>query len=622
MKTHNVDVIVIGGGHAGIEAALASARLGSTTLLCTADPSKIGWMPCNPSIGGPAKGQIVGEIDALGGEMGIAADSTHIQLKVLNRSRGPAVQCLRSQNDKFDYQNHMQNKIKTMPLLEVLGEEVSHLIFSGQNIEGVITKNGVHIIAPSVVITTGTFLNGVMHTGLTQTPGGRVHEHASLSLSESLRKAFRLGRLKTGTPPRLDHASIDYDALKIQPGDPEFLHFSFKTAFNTAYKHQIPCYLSETTPETHKIILNNLDRSPLYTNVIAGKGPRYCPSIEDKVVRFKDKPSHHIFIEPEDRHHSSIYPQGLNTSLPGDVQEGLLKSMPGLGNVRIIKYGYAVEYDFVYPDQLKPTLETRAISGLFLAGQINGTSGYEEAAGQGIIAGINAALSSQKRDPFVLTREDSFIGTMIDDLITKNIFEPYRMLTSRSEYRLLLRQDNATFRLSEKAHKIGLLSTEEIQEVRKNRSAVDTFIATWKKTSCSHQLVEILGLKQKAPLSTVAKRPEVTIATFLDSGIVSRETQENASRAMIEIKYEGYISKQSQDIEKIQKIENKPIPEWVDYSAIQGLKKESQEKFISEKPKTIYDAKRIAGINPADILVLIGHIERRKYVSRETPQHP
>jgi len=605
------DVIVIGGGHAGVEASLAAARLGCNTLLCTIDESKIGWMPCNPSIGGPAKGQIVGEIDSLGGEMGKAADETHIQLKILNRSRGPAVQCLRSQNDKFDYKEHQQNKIKSTSNITILSEEVFGLIFDGLKVTGITTAKGDTIHATSVVITTGTFLNGVMHTGLKQSPGGRIEEKAAESLSESLKKHFRLGRLKTGTPPRLDHSSINYDELLIQPGDPEFLHFSFRTEYNEKYKDQIPCFLSETTPETHNIILNSLDRSPMYTNVIKGAGPRYCPSIEDKVVRFKDKDSHHIFIEPEDKDHSSIYPQGLNTSIPADSQEAFLKTMPGLKDVKILKFGYAVEYDFVYPDQLKPSLETRKISGLFLAGQINGTSGYEEAAGQGLIAGINAGLHAQNRDPLILTREDSFIGTMIDDLITKNIYEPYRMLTSRSEYRLLLRQDNAIFRLGERAYETGLLTNEEIATIRHHRDQVDGFKKQWRKTSSTPKMIETFSLKQKTPISTIAKRPDFSLENLIKEDFVSRETKEDAERALVEIKYKGYVEKQELDIEKIKKFENKEIPNWIDYSKIQGLKKESQEKFIENKPKTIFEAKRIAGINPADIMVIIGAIERK-----------
>lgn len=607
--THT-DVIIIGGGHAGIEAALAAARLGSQVTLCTIDPDKIGWMPCNPSIGGPAKGQIVGEIDALGGEMGRAADLTSIQIKILNRSRGPAVQCLRSQNDKYDYKTHMQDVIRNHSNITLCSEEVFGLLYDDTIVKGIKTKSGLDIHAKAVVITTGTFLNGVMHTGLEQSPGGRIDEAPAESLSESLRKHFKLGRLKTGTPPRLDHKSINYSKMSLQPGDNEFLHFSYRTAYNTNYKEQIPCHLTRTTTDTHDIIMKNLERSPLFSGVIKGSGPRYCPSIEDKVMRFKEKDSHHIFIEPEDKAHSSIYPQGLNTSLPSDVQEAFLKSMPGLEDVKILNWGYAVEYDFVYPDQLKPSLETKAIKGLFLAGQINGTSGYEEAAGQGLIAGINAGLYAQERPAFILKREESFIGTLIDDLITKNIYEPYRMLTSRSEYRLLLRQDNAIFRLGERAYETGLISDDSIAHIRHQKDQVDGFKKTWKKTSTPEGFITTFSLKQKIPIATLAKRPEFFVTHLLEEEIVSRETKENADRALVDIKYEGYIEKQKQDIEKIKKFESKPLKD-IDYNTIHGLKKESQEKLNEHKPKNIYEAQRIAGINPADIMILIGIFEKK-----------
>ncbi len=606
----HTDVIIIGGGHAGVEASLAASRLGCKVTLCTIDPDKIGWMPCNPSIGGPAKGQIVAEIDALGGEMGRAADLTSIQIKILNRSRGPAVQCLRSQNDKYDYKTHMQTRISEDPNITLCSEEVYGLLFEGETVIGIQTKSGKDIASKSVVITTGTFLNGIMHTGLDQSPGGRVDEAPAESLSQSLRKHFRLGRLKTGTPPRLEHSTIDYTKMTLQPGDNEFLHFSFKTNYNTHYKNQLPCHLTRTTTETHNIILSNLERSPLYSGIIKGSGPRYCPSIEDKVMRFKDKDSHHIFIEPEDKNFTSIYPQGLNTSLPSDIQEAFLKSMPGLEDARILKWGYAVEYDFVYPDQLKPSLETKAIQGLFLAGQINGTSGYEEAAGQGLVAGINAGLHAQNRPAFILKREESFIGTLIDDLITKNIYEPYRMLTSRSEYRLLLRQDNAIFRLSERAYKTGLLGDNYITHIRHQKSQVDGFKKSWKKTSTPEAFIKLFKLKQKVPIGTLAKRPEFFITHLLEEGLVSRETKENAERALVEIKYEGYIEKQQLDIEKVKKFESKPLKN-IDYYEIHGLKKESQEKLSKYKPKNIYEAQRIAGINPADLMILIGIFEKK-----------
>lgn len=613
------DVIIIGGGHAGIEAALAAARLHCAVLMITLHADNIGLMPCNPSIGGPAKGQMVGEIDALGGEMGLAADKTHIQLKILNRSRGPAVQCLRSQNDKEDYKNHMTQKIKQHPNITVLEAEADTLLLENKTVIGIATSGGQNIYAKAIVITTGTFLKGRMHTGLEKSKGGRINEDSAESLSSSLKKFFRLGRLKTGTPPRLNSKTIDYSKLSIQPGDPEFLRFSFRTPYNQRYKNQINCHLTRTTVATHKIILNNLDRSPLYTKVIKGSGPRYCPSIEDKVMRFSDKDSHHIFIEPETKNSTSIYPQGLNTSLPKDVQFQLLRSMPGLENVEVLKYGYAVEYDFVYPDQLKPTLETREVEGLFLAGQINGTSGYEEAAGQGLVAGINAGLKAKQAPPLILTREHSFIGTMIDDLITKNIYEPYRMLTSRSEHRLLLRQDNAIFRLSKDGYNLGLLTKEEFQMVQDEQLKINHHLSNWKKEKTTDQHVALFKLKQKSPLIDILKRPEVTINHLLELHHIKKKEKESAERALVLIKYEGYIQKQQQDIQKIEKIENKPLPSPINYQEILGLKKESVEKFEKFRPKTVYEAKRIAGINPADIMVLISYIERKKHhVSRET----
>jgi len=608
-NSQHYDVIVIGSGHAGIEAALAASKLGCSTLMATINIDNIGLMPCNPSIGGPAKGQIVGEIDALGGEMGKAADATHIQLKILNRSRGPAVQCLRSQNDKRDYNDHMKRRVFSQANLDVRQTMIHSLIIENNEVIGCVTDLGKPLYAKAVVITTGTFLNGNMHIGLQSFKGGRIGESSAESLSDSFRKHLRLGRLKTGTPPRLDSRSIDFGVMTVQPGDKEFLHFSFTTPYSEKYKNQVDCFLTRTTPETHKIILANLDRSPMYANVIQGVGPRYCPSIEDKVVRFADKESHQIFIEPEGRNTNEIYPQGLNTSLPEDVQEALLKSMPGLSAVKILKPGYAVEYDFVYPDQLYPTLETRPLKNLFLAGQINGTSGYEEAAGQGIIAGINAGLRATQKPPLILTREDSYIGTMIDDLITKNIYEPYRMLTSRSEYRLILRQENAIFRLSETAYKVGMLTEEEIGIVREKKASVDHLISRWKTQSTTPEQMKKYGLSTKIHVADLLKRPEVNVLEMTDTAPLPQD-QEIHTIASTEIKYEGYLTKQRREIEKLQRFDQREIPDHLNLDTIMGLRKESREKLKKFKPKTLHDAKKIAGVNPADIMILVAHMDR------------
>ena len=548
--------------------------------------------------------------------MGRAADNTHIQLKILNRSRGPAVQCLRSQNDKDLYSQHMIQTVKSHKNLSILETEISSLIIENNHIIGIQSSAG-PLLANAVIITTGTFLKAIMHTGKTQSTGGRLDEKSCETLSDSLKKHFKLGRLKTGTPPRLHADSINYSKCIIQPGDPEFLHFSFQTPYNDQHKDQLPCYKTHTTPETHAIILKNLDRSPLYNKTIQGVGPRYCPSIEDKVVRFANKDSHHIFIEPEGRNTKSIYPQGLNTSLPHDVQEALLKSMPGLENVQILKWGYAVEYDFILPSQLKPTLESQSVKNLYFAGQINGTSGYEEAAGQGIIAGINAAKNLQKEAPFILTREDSYIGTLIDDLITKDIIEPYRMLTSRSEYRLLLRQNNSTHRLSERAYQAGLLTKEAIEHIRHTHQTQASFHTQWKKARTTKQHEEAFNLKHKIPLTEFAKKNNVSL-TDLHPTPLSHTHKEAAQEALTEIRYAGYIKKQQSSIAKIKKWQQKPIPKTLDPDKIPGLKQESRNKLKEHAPKTFYDASKIAGVNPADINVLLIYLEKHHNVSRET----
>jgi tRNA uridine 5-carboxymethylaminomethyl modification enzyme len=608
------DVIVIGAGHSGCEAALASSRLGCNTAVVVMDASKIGWMSCNPSIGGPAKGQIVGEIDALGGEMGKAADETFLQFRVLNRSKGPAVHSYRTQNDKYDYAAYMNKTLVNQQNLTIIEDMVTDLIIENKDekpiVLGVRTKLHGELLSKNTIVTTGTFLKGLMHVGLDQSSGGRVDEKSSDSLSSSLSKYLKMGRLKTGTPPRLDKTTIDFTQLEEQAGDDEFLRFSYATPYNEKYKNQHSCHLSYTTTDTHKLILGNLDRSPLYTDVIKGAGPRYCPSIEDKIVRFRDKDRHHIFIEPESHSTNEIYPQGLNTSLPKDIQELLLSSMPGLQNVSILKYGYAVEYDFVYPHQLKHSLETFHVKQLYLAGQINGTSGYEEAAGQGLVAGINAALNCQNRDPLILKREESYIGTMIDDLITKEIVEPYRMMTSRSEYRLSLRQDNPIFRLSQHGHRIGLLSNDQYKFIEDRIRDTKQWAKFLKKKSAKPSYFPKENMAIPTPYAQIFKRPNIDYTDYHAINTLTFEEKMNLKGAVIELKYEGYLKKQVQQIEKIKSQETKIIPDNFDFKSILGLKTECTEKLIRLKPKTIFDAKRIAGVNPADILILLTALER------------
>jgi tRNA uridine 5-carboxymethylaminomethyl modification enzyme len=632
MKNKNeYDVIVVGSGHAGCEAALASARIGCKTILFTINIDNSALMPCNPAIGGPAKGQIVGEIDALGGKMGMVADKTHIQMKVLNRSRGQAVQCLRSQNDKHEYSKHMLLELEQQSNLDIRQAMIDELIVENQKVIGVITDLKKREYAKTVVLTTGTFLNGKVFTGMESFSAGRQGEFSANKLSQSISKHLRVGRLKTGTPPRLDARSIDFSKMTKQPGDDVFLRFSFKTPINNLYKKQLACYLTYTTPETHKIILDNLDRSPLFQKVIQGTGPRYCPSIEDKIVRFPNKDSHQIFIEPEGRYSCSIYPQGLNTSLPEDVQENFLKSIPGLENVKILKIGYAIEYDFVFPDQLLPTLETRPIKNLFLAGQINGTSGYEEAAGQGLVAGANAALKAKDKPALIIKREEAYIGTLIDDLITKPIIEPYRMLTSRSEHRIILRQDNATFRLGEKAFAAGLLSEDEISQIRNNKQIVENLIKSWKTELIPTSIQHKYNMKQRVNIFAFLKTQQSSLEDLIETNIIPKELEDLANKAFIKVRYEGYLARQKREIEKITKYESKKLPLNFEYKIITGLKKESQEKLQEYKPSTIYEAKRIAGINPVDILVLITYFEKHgnynenkqkrrtsRHVSRET----
>ena len=597
------DVIVVGAGHAGCEAALACARMKKNTLLITININNIADMPCNPSIGGSAKGIVVREIDALGGEMGRNADKTLLQIKMLNRSKGPAVRSLRSQADKVTYKKEMLKTLKDTNNLTIKEAIVSDLLVENNKIVGITTEDGETIYCKACILTTGTYLKADILVGDKRTPEGPHGEKRANFLSDNLEKlGFKLLRLKTGTPPRIERSSIDFSVLKREDGDDCKLTFSFDDIAYYDYKNQVPCYLTYTNLKTHKIIIDNLNKSAMYGGFYEklGTGPRYCPSIEDKVVRFKDKERHQLFLEPESMYYDDIYLQGFSTSMPHDVQEDMVHSLKGLEHAKILRYAYAIEYDAIDPLQLKPSLETKVVENLFTAGQINGTSGYEEAAGQGIVAGINASLKLDNKEPLILSRSDAYIGVLIDDLVTKGTIEPYRLLTSRAEFRLLLRSDNADLRLSEKAYKVGLLSEERHNKLLNKIEEIKEI---------EEDIKNITFPKEKCNLSEYLKRPEVKISDFTDK-LSKKYTKEALEQVEINHKYEGYIIKAKKEAEKMIRLGKKKIPEDIDYEKVDNLATEARQKLEKIRPRTIDQATRISGVNPSDIAILMVYLKR------------
>ena len=585
-------VIVIGSGHAGTEAALASARMGCETLLLTSNLDTIAQMSCNPAIGGLAKGHMAREIDALGGEMGVNTDQTGIQFRMLNTKKGPSVRAPRAQCDKKAYQFRMKWVVESQSKLDVKQAMVEDLIVEHDRIRGITTKIGMRYDADVIIITTGTFLRGLIHIGESQVEAGRAAEPASIGLSGSLKKlGFELGRLKTGTPPRLNRRSIDFTRMEIQDGDPNPAFFSYRTS-PLFHVEQIPCYITYTSEKTKSLILANLHRSPLYSGKIQGVGPRYCPSIEDKIVKFAEKERHQLFLEPEGRNTEEFYVNGASSSLPEDVQIDVIRSIAGLENAEIMRPAYAIEYDYSLPHQLHATLETKLIDGLFFAGQINGTSGYEEAGAQGIVAGFNAALKVQKRKPVVFTRADSYIGVLIDDLITKSTEEPYRMFTSRAEYRLQLRQDNADLRLTPIGREAGLVTDTHWELFCQRRQSIDQETARLvqaREGSTSH--AELL------------RRPEVSYKSLPNPNLSLPEDVQQ--QVEIQIKYAGYIARDVEQIQRFTKLEEKQLPNWIDYEKVPSLRFESRQKLIRYRPDSIGQASRISGVTPADIAILL-----------------
>ena len=619
-------MIVIGAGHAGCEAALAAARMGCTTLVLTANIDTIGLMSCNPSIGGVGKGHLVKEIDALGGEMGKAADTAAIQFRRLNTRKGAAVQATRIQADRQSYRTYMKKALESEPSIEIKQAMVEEFLVDGKKVAGVKTALGEKFFSDTVVVTPGTFPGGLIHIGLTRISSGRAGEAAAGAISNSFADlGFTTGRLKTGTPPRFDGRTIDWDKLERQDGDEDPVPFSFSTEKITT--DQMPCYITYTNEETHRVINENIDKSPLYSGLIKGIGPRYCPSIEDKVVKFPDRNRHQIFLEPEGRNTYEIYPNGISTSLPIEVQCEFSRTMEGLRNVEIMRPGYAVEYDFLDPTQLGANLESKLLANIFFAGQVNGTTGYEEAASQGLIAGINAALQIKGKDPFVLGRSEAYIGILIDDLVTKGVDEPYRMFTSRAEYRLILREDNADLRLGELGHGIGLLSNERIEALRTRKTALENELSRLENEKVfpnekTNRILENLGsqkIKKPQSLKEILRRPGFTyeMLSFIDSAANPDISPKLGAQIEMEVKYEGYIKRQKEEVEKLQKFENMKIPETFEYGGIPGLSNEIVQKLSRIKPESVGQASRVSGITPAAISVLLVHIRKMRGLEQE-----